>query len=116
MNDPPRLFCESVEDLIRRQVDMEVVGVVSDPVELLLAVGETQAQVVVLNSSDPEDDPGICSHLLAEYRELIILAIPGESSRAFTYRQITLKEELSVESEEEVIAAIRRSRIYLHDW
>lgn len=114
-NDPPRSFCESVVDLIRRQIDMEVVGVVSDPLELLLAVGETHAEVVVLNSSSPEEDPGICSHLLAEYRELLILAIPGDSNKAFSYRQVTLKEGLSIESEEEVIAAIRKSRIYLHD-
>lgn len=111
ISNEPRLFRESVADLVRRQADMEVVGVVSDPLELLLAVSETQAEVVVLNLPESGEDPGICSHLLAEYRELLILAIPIQSNEAVSYREVTLKESFSVGSEEEVIAAIRKSRI-----
>src|ERR1700756_5385427 len=69
----PQLLYESLENLIQCQTDMEVVGEVFDPVELLLMVGRTQADVVVIALPSSDEEPGIFSHLLAEYPQLLIL-------------------------------------------
>jgi DNA-binding NarL/FixJ family response regulator len=61
--------------LLQQQSDIEVVGTVLDPVNLLVAVGDTQADVVVMALPDSGEMPGICSHLLHEYPQLLILAL-----------------------------------------
>jgi len=107
----PRMLRELLRDLIQRQADMEVVGEMLDPVELLLAVGETHADVVVVGLPDSDDEPGICSHLLAEYPHLLILALSPERDRAFLYRLGICKEQLSKASDEEILAAIRQAEV-----
>jgi len=62
----------------------EPVSAVSNHVEVLLAAGETQADVVVMGMEDAEP-PGIASHLLEEYPYLKIIAIDLGDQRAFLY-------------------------------
>ena len=56
------------------QVDVELVGDVSGAIEILLAVGETRAEVVVLGMPGVEL-PGIAGQLLDEYPQLEVLAV-----------------------------------------
>src|SRR5689334_2902323 len=72
---PPPLRGELERDLAR-DPDLTVTSV-GDHLEVLLAVGEAQADVVILEM--PEDDlPGIVTHLVEEYSRLRILTIsPG---------------------------------------
>jgi two-component system, NarL family, nitrate/nitrite response regulator NarL len=72
---PPPLRGELERDLAR-DPDLTVTSV-GDHLEVLLAVGEAQADVVILQT--PEDDlPGIVTHLVEEYPRLRILTIsPG---------------------------------------
>ena len=105
----PKILRELLSGLIQRQFDMEVVGEELDPVELLLAVDETRANVVVLDLLDSGEEPGICSHLLAEYPQLLVLALSSERERAVLCRQIIHKETLSNASDDEILAAIRRA-------
>lgn len=105
----PRLLRESLTDLIQRQTDMEMVGEVFEPIELLWAVGETNADVVVMALPDTNEDPGICSHLLAEYPQLLIIAVSRERDRAFLYQRRPTKELLLRPSNEEILTAIREA-------
>jgi DNA-binding NarL/FixJ family response regulator len=107
----PGLLRDFLRELIQCQTDMEVVGEVVDPVNLLLAVGETDADVVVVTLAASGEAPGICSHLLTEYPQLFILALSPERERAFLWRQSVSEEQLSIESDEEIVAAIRRVRV-----
>jgi len=104
---------ELLRSLIQRQADMEVMGEVLDPVELLLAVDETQADVVVVDLPESGEEPGICSHLLAEYPQLLVLALSPGRDRAILYRQSIIKEELSKLSEDEILEAIRKTEVHI---
>ena len=99
---------ESLRKLIYCQTDMEVVGEAREPIELLLMVGKTQAEVVIVTLPNTDEDPGIYSHLLAEYPQLLILALSTEHENAYLYRQLTAKEHISKASEEVILAVIRK--------
>lgn len=106
-----QLLRESLVNLIQFQDDIddiEVVGEVFDLVELLLMVGRTQADVVVMAMQDSDEEPGICSHLLTEYPQLLVLVLSSERESAFLYRQITSKEYVSEVSKGGILKAIRR--------
>jgi hypothetical protein len=65
-----------LKSLVRKQLDMKILhfeGGVG--VELLLAVGELEPDIVVLPLLDGGREPGICSHLLEEFNDLVILAV-----------------------------------------
>ena len=109
----PRMLRELLRSLIQRQADMEVMGEVLDPVELLLAVDETQADVVVVDLPESGEEPGICSHLLAEYPQLLVLALSPGRDRAILYRQSIIKEELSKLSDDEILEAIRKTEVHI---
>ena len=103
-----QLLHESLVNLIQCQTDIEVVGEVFDLVDLLLIVGKTQADVVVLALPDSDEDPGICSHLLIEYPQLLIFVLSPELENAFLYRQIIAKECVSEVSKGGILEAIRK--------
>jgi DNA-binding NarL/FixJ family response regulator len=94
--------------LLQQQSDIEVVGTVVDPVELLVAVGDTRADVVVVTLPDSGEMPGICSHLLHEYPQLLILALSSARTRACVYRQAITVEPLADISDEGILTAVRR--------
>lgn len=94
--------------LLQQQSDIEVVGTVLDPVELLVAVGDTQADVAVVTLPDSGEMPGICSHLLHEYPQLLILALSSARTRACVYRQAITVEPLADISDEGILTTVRR--------
>jgi DNA-binding NarL/FixJ family response regulator len=108
--DIPHLLRASLERLLQHHRDIEVVETVIDPVELLIAVEDTQADVVVVTLPDSGEMPGICSHLFAEYPQLLILALSSDRTRACIYKQVTAVEQLIDTSEEEILKAIRQAK------
>ena len=81
----PPLVSGLLTHLIQGQTDMEVVDAVSEPVQLLLAVKDTRAQVVIVPLPGSGEIPGICSHLLAEFPDLLILALSLSGDSGFIY-------------------------------
>jgi DNA-binding NarL/FixJ family response regulator len=104
----PEVVRTGLATLLQQQSDIEVVETVLDPIELLVAVGETQADVVVVTLPDSGEMPGICSHLLQEYPQLLILALSSARTRACVYRQAIMVEPLADMSDEGILAAVRR--------
>lgn len=88
------------------QVEIQAIEVDPDPVELLPAVDRYEADVVVI-SLDESGDPGICSHLLAEYPSLLIIALSPSQERAILYRQVITREELHPLSAASLLTVIR---------
>jgi DNA-binding NarL/FixJ family response regulator len=107
--DPLRTF---LVDLLQPQNDVEVVGSVLEPIELLMAVEDTQADVVVLTLPDSGQIPGICSHLFDQYPHLLILALSPDNTKACVYQQVIAVEELMDISEENLLTAIRKVKIH----
>jgi DNA-binding NarL/FixJ family response regulator len=104
----PETLRISLATLLEQQSDIEVVDTVLDLKELLIAVEDTQADVVVLTLPDSGEIPGICSHLLYEYPQLLILALSSARDRACIYRQAITVELLADISDEGILAAVRR--------
>lgn len=104
----PEALPTDLATLLQQQSDIEVVGTVLDPVDLLVAVGDTQADVVVMPLPDSGEMPGVCSHLLHEYPQLLILALSPARTRACVYRQAITVEPLADISDEGILRAVRR--------
>jgi DNA-binding NarL/FixJ family response regulator len=108
--DIPHPFRATLEELLRHHSDVEVVGSVIGLVELLITVEDTQADVVVTTLPDSGEMPGICSHLLVEYPQLLILALSLGRTKACIYQQAIVVESLVDISEEEILKAIRKAK------
>ena len=106
----PEALRTGLATMLQQQSDIEVVGTVLDPIELLVAVEDTQADVVVVTLPDSGEMPGICSHLLQEYPQLLILALSSARTRACVYRQAITAEPLADVSDEGILTALRRAK------
>ncbi|MFQ5881375.1 MAG: hypothetical protein ACE5I9_02720 [Candidatus Methylomirabilales bacterium] len=94
--------------MIERQDDMEVVGEVLHPVDLLVAVRETEADVLILALKNSEE-PGLCSHLLTEHPNLTILGLTYEGKSAFIEQLCPLRREIIDPSEAKILSALRHA-------
>ena len=74
---------ELLGDLIEREPGIELVREVADPIDLLVEVKQTQAEVVIQEWPESEEIPGICSHLLTEYPDLLLIGITQDTGHAF---------------------------------
>ncbi len=101
-NRPPMLL-EIMKALVQRQEDMEVVGEILDPIGLLVAVREREADAVILTLKDCEE-PGLCSHLVAEYPNLIILSLAADGKTAFLRLP---RREIKVPSVDSIVDVLR---------
>ena len=97
-----------LEELLQHQNDIEVVGTVLDPIELLIAIEDTQADVAVVDLPDSGEMPGICSHLFHEYPQILILALSSDRMKACVYRQVITIEHMPNVSDEAILTAIRQ--------
>ena len=103
-NMPPMLA--GVVEQVLGQADLEVVNIVNDNFEVLLATGRTQANVVVLGI-DETALPGPASYLLEEYRHVKVLAVTPDGRRAFLYELRPHMVPLGDASPDRLLAAIR---------
>jgi DNA-binding NarL/FixJ family response regulator len=85
---------ERLQKLIQQDADIEIVGQVTDPVDVLVAVKETQADVVIQQFPQSGSLPGICSNLLMEYPHLLVIGIPPRQDRVFACRQRIARKRL----------------------
>ena len=106
---------ESLCGMIDGQPGIEVEMVEPDPLELLAAVERIEADVVVITMPDSGTDPGLCSHLLAEYPDLLVIALSPAGEDGYVYRQVITKEELEPLTEKSLLAAIRGRQETGHD-
>jgi DNA-binding NarL/FixJ family response regulator len=99
----PQMMREVLTEMIRRQEDIDLVGEVLEPLDVLVAVREMRADAVVLALEECEE-PGLCSHLLAEYPDLTILGLAPDGKTAFVRSP---RREIGQPSEEAILRALR---------
>jgi DNA-binding NarL/FixJ family response regulator len=97
-----------VRKIIEDEQDMEVVGEVLAPMDLLVAVRETQADAVIL-SMPASEGPGLCSHLLAEYPNLTILGLAFEGQKAFVEQMRPQREEIVDPTGAKILSVLRNA-------
>ncbi len=108
----PKLLSEVIRYLVARQPDMEVVSEVLDPIELLLAVKATEADVVIVTPLPANGEPHICTQLLAAYAQLKIVTQSAKGEAAYLYQSGSPKQRIEEPSEQLILGAIRES---MHD-
>lgn len=101
----PRMMREVVRKTIEHQEDMKVVGEVLEPLELLVAVRDMEADAVILDLEEYEE-PALCSHLLAEYPNLTILSLAPDGKTAFVRPR---RREIVEPSEANILTALRHA-------
>lgn len=106
MIDIPDEIHDALKELIQSQSNMEVVGEAFDPINLLLTINDTQADVVIMGVTQVDRVPGICTHLLAEYPDLLILTLSTQQHKAFLYQRSITRDEILDTSPETLITRI----------
>jgi DNA-binding NarL/FixJ family response regulator len=105
----PKLLSEVIRYMVARQPDMEVVSEVLDPIELMLAVKATNADVVIVTPLPANGEPHICTHLLAVYAQLKIVTQSAKGEAAYLYQSGSPKRRIEEPSEQLILGAIRES-------
>lgn len=87
---------------------MEVVGETLDPLEVLLEVRRTEADVVI-TSLPASGEPSISSHLLAEFPQLVVIGLAPEGERAVLYRQVMVKQPIDNCGDSDLLTQLRQA-------
>lgn len=103
-----RLLRETLESLFSEQADMEVVAEATAPIDVMAAVSRTDADLVVLNWTEGEAIPGLCTHLFAEFPGIVVVGVAGDESGGRVCRQTVSLTRLPDASTSELLHAIRR--------
>lgn len=101
-----RTVCKRLQCLIEQDPDIEVVAKAIDPVDVLVAVKEAQADVVIQTWPQSGKLPGLVSSLLAEYPDLLVIGVPPRQDRAYACWQRIARTRLP--TMEELIPEIHR--------
>jgi hypothetical protein len=111
--DLPEVLQRTMEAAVTKQPDMRLVALPgsgpADRMNLLLAV-ERGIDVLVLGSSDLTTPPGIGSHLLAEFPDLILLILSHRGDAAVVYWRGVRRRLLRRPSMGALLGGIRRAR------
>ena len=100
-----------LKDLIQQESDLEVAAEACDPVDLLLAVAETQADVVIHSWPASQEIPGICTHLLLEYPDLLLIGIPPNADHAVACRQTIATKQFPTAGFGDLLSEVRSALV-----
>ena len=84
--------------MLAKEPGIEVVGEVEDPIDALLSAGNTLADIVIIGSLPNNREPGLPSHLLAEYPQLKVIGVSPEWDSIVVYSMGIIREELPIAS------------------
>jgi DNA-binding NarL/FixJ family response regulator len=102
----PPILRDVLARTLADQPDMVLVGELGTSMELILAAGETRADVVILGLDDAEF-PGVASHLLGEYPHLKFLGVSADGRNAYLCELRPWKVRLMDVSPQGLVGAIR---------
>jgi hypothetical protein len=96
---------QTIRRLATADPGLKIVGHVSDPLRLLLEAKTLGADVVVLSQLTDGSEPGICSHLLLELPNVIVVLVPTAATNVLI--RMVLYRELLPASDTALYSAIR---------
>jgi DNA-binding NarL/FixJ family response regulator len=105
----PKMLSDVIRNIIERQPDMILVGDVIDPIKLLLATREISVDVVIVTPLNANGEPRICSHLLAEHPQLIVVTLSSKGEAAYLYQSGVNRFRIDEPCGELIISAIRKA-------
>jgi DNA-binding NarL/FixJ family response regulator len=104
----PRMLRDVFKQLILEQPDMEVVGELGNGVQLLLATGQTQPDIIILGVESSEL-PGIGSHILHEFPHVKLLGVSVDAQHLSLYELRPSMGLIGDISPQGLLEAIRKS-------
>jgi hypothetical protein len=96
-----------VRELVGENDQLHLVGQAEEPIDILVQVKRANADVVVLSQVLYGGEPGICSHLLLEYPNLVVVLVPSDSGPNVVCR-IVLHREVREASREALRIMLRK--------
>ncbi|MBN1782759.1 response regulator transcription factor [bacterium] len=102
----PKLLSEVIRNLIDHQPDMRVAGEVVDPIELIFALRKMPVDVVIITPLKPDGNPRICSQLLKEHPELLILTLTDDNQAVYIFQSDARRKRVEQPSEQTLIDII----------
>ena len=93
--------------MLAGEPDLDIVGQVIHPIDALLELGSTKPEVVVIDLPTSGEDPGLCSHLLAERPEVKVVAVSSGGETSIVYETGVTRRYIPDASPEGVTRFIR---------
>ena len=106
----PRLMRDLVLATIGDQPDIEIVGETQDEAEITELVERTRPDYLIVALEDPEERPGLSGFLLGRYPNMKILALAAERNSGVFYWGFVDIRSKRVESSEQGILSVLRSK------
>lgn len=101
--------CQALRAVLQTQQDITVVASEPDPLRVLIAVDETDADVVLIDARTPDAPPPLVDHLLIEYPSLIVIAHGDGMSECALYRFRIDRQTFPDDGGASMLRAIRTS-------
>ena len=95
---------------IRDQPDIEIVGETEDEGEIAEMVERMRPDYLIVGLDEPEAGPALCGFLLGRYPRMKILAVGAEHNRSVFYWAIIDIRSKLVETSEQGMLTVLRSR------
>jgi len=105
----PQMLSAVIRSMVAHQPDMEVVGEVLDPIELLMAVRKILVDVIIITPIKAVGEPRICRQLLGEQPSIKVVTLSAEGEAAYLYQSDSPKIRFDQPSEQAILSAIRES-------
>jgi hypothetical protein len=81
------LLREALRHCLEREIGIRLVGEVYDPLDLLVTVGATEADVVIHDGGGAAEIPAVYTHLFDEYPAVQVLRLTNDCEQALLYRR-----------------------------
>jgi chemotaxis response regulator CheB len=106
----PRLMKDLVLATIGDQPDIEIVGETEDEAEITELVERTRPDYLIIAQENRESRPGLSGFLLGRYPQMKILALEAERNNGTFYWAFVDIRSMRVESSEQAILSVLRSK------
>ena len=80
------------EEIARDEIDLSIVGEADKPIETLLKARDENVDIVVLSQEPDGSEPGLCSHFLLEYPNIVLVLVPVKGGPHVLCRTVTYRE------------------------
>jgi DNA-binding NarL/FixJ family response regulator len=102
----PMMVPDTIRQLVAEQEDMELVGDCRGPMKILQETGRSNADAVIF-AQDEENEPGVCSHLLAVYPDITILGLGPQSKKASIWQLCSQRLDVVNTGNEHIVQMLR---------
>ena len=96
-----------LKELAEGDDQLQILGEAEGPIDILLRTKGLSADLVVLSHTPNGGEPGICSHLLLEYPNLVVVLVPSDSGPNILCRMV-LHREIRDASKEALRVLLRK--------